>query len=205
MICNRLKKAINYLVAESQSAFVEGISMMHNILICHDLLSHYNRKNLPRFLLKIDLRKAYDMVSWEFLDEALERFGFLRKFRHLIMACVSSTKFLVKINGESHSFFEGRRGLRQGDPMSPLLFVLVIEYLSRILKIASRLPNLGYYPMCKPIKLTHIIFADDLMLFCKGNVSSVNRLMEVLNHFSAIANMDKSSIYLAGIDDNTKE
>nr|XP_016463101.1 PREDICTED: uncharacterized protein LOC107786164 [Nicotiana tabacum] len=118
-------------------------------------------------------------------------------------------KFSVKINGESHGFFEGMRGLRQGDPMSPLLFVLVMEYLSRILKIASRLPDFGYHPMCKPTKLTHISFADDLMLFCKGNVSSVNRLMEALNHFSAttglIANMDKSSIFLAGIDDNTKE
>lgn len=105
MICIRLKKAIKYLVAENQSIFVEGRSMMHNVLICHDLLRHYNRRTSPRCLLKIDLWKVYDMVNWEFLNEALEGFGFPRKFRYLIMTCVSSTKFFVKINEESHGFF----------------------------------------------------------------------------------------------------
>lgn len=71
MICSRLKPTISYIVAENQSSFVQGRSMMHNVLICHDLLRHYNRRTTPRCIMKIDLRKAYDMVSWEFLEEAL--------------------------------------------------------------------------------------------------------------------------------------
>uniref|UniRef100_A0A0V0IRY0 Putative ovule protein n=1 Tax=Solanum chacoense TaxID=4108 RepID=A0A0V0IRY0_SOLCH len=80
LICSRLKSVISSIVAENQSAFVQGRSMMHNVLICHDLLRHYNRMNVsPRCLMKIDLKKAYDMVSWDFLEEVLTGFGFPRK------------------------------------------------------------------------------------------------------------------------------
>ncbi|XP_060195392.1 uncharacterized protein LOC132624666 [Lycium barbarum] len=133
------------------------------------------RKNASsRCLMKIDLRKAYDMI-----------------------------------NGEGHGYFAGKRGLRQGDPISPLLFVLVMEYLSRCLKTMSNLPDFRFHLMCKSLQLTHLIFADDLMIFCKGNVSSVSRAMKALTHFSAatglVANMDKSSIFLAGVDDSTRD
>ncbi|XP_019253832.1 PREDICTED: uncharacterized protein LOC109232518 [Nicotiana attenuata] len=76
MICTRLRKAVLHIVEENQAAFVEGRSLVHNVLIFHDLLKHYNRKTSPRCLMKIDLRKAYDMVSWDFIDEAMRGFGF---------------------------------------------------------------------------------------------------------------------------------
>ncbi|XP_019266923.1 PREDICTED: uncharacterized protein LOC109244316 [Nicotiana attenuata] len=131
--------------------------------------------------VQIDLKKAYDMVRWEFLEEVLRGYGFPMPFIQLIMVCVRTTKFTVKVNGAGYRYFKGRRGLRQGDPMSPLLFVLVMEYLTR----------------------------DDLMLFCKGNSQSINRMLEVLNHFSAasglVANMEKSNIYLARMDEESKQ
>lgn len=201
VLCLRLKKILTSLVAENQAAFVEGRSLIHNVLICHDLLRHYNRKTSARCLMKIDLRKAYDMVSWKFIEEAMRGFGFPETFTKLVMSCVTTTKFSVKVNGEGHGYFEGQRGLMQGDPISPLLFVIVMEYLSRVLNKMSALPDFRFHPMCKGTKLTHLIFADDLMIFCKGNVSSVSRVMEALTHFSEVtglvANMDKSSIFLA--------
>ncbi|XP_060178152.1 uncharacterized protein LOC132608097 [Lycium barbarum] len=208
MLCSRLKEAVQYIVAENQAAFVQGRSMVHNILVCHDLLRHYNRKTTPRCLMKIDLRKAYDMVSWEFLEEALVGFGFPIKFIRLIIACVTTPKFTIKLNGEGFGYFEGKRGLRQGDPVSPLLFVLVMEYLSRVLKTMSMLLDFKFHPMCKSLKLNHLIFADDLMIFYKGEVKSVSRVKEALAHFSAttglVANMDKSCLFLAGMDDAEK-
>lgn len=121
------------------------------------------------------------------------------------MACVTSTKFSVKINGQGYGYFEGKRGLRQADPMSPLLFVLVMEYLSRTLKKMSELPDFKYHPMCKALKLTHLIFADDLIIFCKGDTRSIARVMKTLEHFSRVtglvANVDKSYIFLTGIDE----
>lgn len=100
------------------------------------------------------------------------------------MTCVSSTRYIVKVNGDGYGYFEGKRGLKQGDPMSPLLFVLVMEYLTRSLKKMRELPDFRFHPMCKSTKLTHLIFADDLMIFCKAHEKSITRVMEVLNPFS---------------------
>lgn len=159
--------------------------------------------------MKIDLRKAYDMVRWEFIEEMILGYGFPEKFIKLIMVCVTTTKFSLKVNGGNYGYFEGRRGLRQGDPISPLLFVMIMEYLSRILGKMSALPNFRFHPMCKKQKLTHLIFADDLMIFCKGNETSIKRVMETLKHFSETtgleANIDKSNLFIAGVDAATKE
>ncbi|XP_060216727.1 uncharacterized protein LOC132644165 [Lycium barbarum] len=99
---------------------------------------------------------------------------------------VATTKFSIKVNGDSFGYFEGKRGLRQGDPISPLLFVLVMEYLSRVLEKMAKLPDFRYHPMCKQQGLTHLVFADDLMIFCKGQTTFVRRIMEALMHFSEV-------------------
>nr|XP_016433942.1 PREDICTED: uncharacterized protein LOC107760411 [Nicotiana tabacum] len=207
ILCRRLKEAMSHIVTDNQSTFVQGRSMIHNILICHDLLRHYNRKTSPRCLMKIDLRKAYDMVSWEFLEEALRGYGFPEKFIRLVMTCVSTPKFTIKINGESQGYFDGQRGLRQADHVPHLLFVFVMEYLTRVLNCMSLLPD-KYHPMCKSLKLTRLIFANDLMVFCKGDEDSVNKALEALNHFSVatrlIANMDKSHMFVADVPDQVK-
>ncbi|XP_015159339.1 uncharacterized protein [Solanum tuberosum] len=97
LICSRLKIVVSHIVAKNQSAFVQGRSMMHNLLICHDLLRHYNRKNVsPRSFMKIDLRKAYDMVSWEFIEEVLGGFGFPEQSIKWIMLGVTTTIFSTK-------------------------------------------------------------------------------------------------------------
>lgn len=209
MICHRLKPIVENLVPDNQSAFVQDRSMVHNILICHDLLRHYNKKTSARCMMKIDLRKAYDIVSWEFLEEVMLGYRFPMKFVNAVMTCVTSTKFSVRVNGECNRYFKGKRGLRQGDHMSPLLFVLVMEYLSRTLKTMSNLNDFKLHPMCKTTRLTHLIFADDLMMFCKGNIKVVSRVMEALSHFSEVtgleANMEKSNIFIAGVDESTKD
>lgn len=88
--------------------------------------------------------------------------------------------------------------------MSLLLFVLVMEYLTRLLKSTNALPDFKFHSMCKHHQLTHFVFADDLIIFCKVNIKSVKRVMEALNHFSQasglVANMDKSSIFMAGVE-----
>lgn len=112
LLCSRLKKVLPYLVNQTPAAFVKGSSLVHNVLICHDRLRHYKRKTTPMCMMKIDLRKAYDMVSWEFMKEMLHGYGFPQKFFHLIMVCITSTKFSVRVNGNNYGYFEGKRGLR---------------------------------------------------------------------------------------------
>lgn len=171
-----LKQVLRYLVSETQAAFIKGRSLVHNVLICYDFMRHYGRKTSPRCMMKIDLKRAYDMVQWTFIRDLLSGLGFPPKFCDLVLPCVTTTKFSIRVNGDCHGYFEGKRGLRQGDPISLRLFVLVIEYLSRIMAKMGRLPDFRFHPMCKAQGLNHLIFEIDLMIFCKGYELSVKRV-----------------------------
>lgn len=125
---------MNNLVDENQDSVIQGRSMIHNVLICHDLLKQYYGKTYTKCLVKIDLKKAYDMVDWEFLEKVMMGFEFPEIFVRLVMTYVTSTSFSIKVNRESNGLFEGRRRLRQGDPTSPFLLVLVMEYLTKSIR-----------------------------------------------------------------------
>ena len=101
---------------------------MHNILLCLDLVKHYSRKNCaPSCLLKIDLCKAYDTKSWQFITEMLVVLKFPPTFIKIIMTCITSTSYVIMLNGIPTPIFRAKRGLRQEDPLSPLLFVIGME------------------------------------------------------------------------------
>ena len=108
---------------------------------------------------------------------------------------------MIMINGSPTPIFKARKGLRQGDPLSPLLFVLGMEYLSRLLKIVQG--SFNFHPRCKTIKLSHLCFADDLMLFCKGDILSVQVLCKCLDIFAHTSNLQANSskfaLYTTGV------
>ncbi|XP_074278168.1 uncharacterized protein LOC141601764 [Silene latifolia] len=204
ILCSRLSMVLPDIVSCSQGGFVKGRNIVDNVLICQDLVRLYNRKvAFPRCLIKIDLRKAYDTVEWEFIHQMLIALKFPTCFIKLIMICVSSPSYSLHVNGSTFGFFQGKRGLRQGDPLSPLLFTLVMEYLSRILHVVSLQDTFRFHPMCGHIKLNHLLFADDLLMFCKGNAASIMWLLRSFSTFSTASglclNRDKSDIYFNGV------
>lgn len=209
MLCNRLRKVLPKFIGESQCAFVEGRCIIQNVLICQKLTKGFGRKNnKPKCLMKIDLKKACDSVNWEFIEEMMAALQFPWKFIRWIMACVSSTSFSLMINGSLCRFFKGEKGLRQGDPISPLLFVICMEYLSRILKEVSRYQGFNFYQGCRLLKMCHMTFADDLILFCGGDYYSMFILLRGFATFSATsrleANKGKSEIYMTcNVDTDT--
>ena len=210
VLCGRLRQILPDLILENQGGFVHGRYIVHNIMVVQDLVKHYGRKDVkPSCLMKINLQKAYDTVDWNFLLQMLEQLGFPKKFVALIMECVTTPMFSLVINGSLHGFFKSKRGLRQGDPMSPLLFVICMEYLSRIFHQMSELPMFQFHPRCRDLKLTHLCFADDLILCCKGEFPSIYLLLQAFKLFSdssgLMANKQKSSIYCYGMaEDDVK-
>ncbi|GKA07497.1 RNA-directed DNA polymerase, eukaryota, reverse transcriptase zinc-binding domain protein [Tanacetum coccineum] len=180
---------------------------INNLLITQELLKGYNRKKgSQRCALKIDIAKAYDTVNWKFLENILGQFGFHEKLIRWVMTCVSSVAFSICVNGERFGYFKSGRGLRQGDPMSPYLFTLVMEVLTLMVqrKVANS-NHFKYHWGCKEIKLTQLCFADDLLMLCNRDYKYVEVLKEGLMEFSKasglIPNMNKSTIFFRSVKD----
>lgn len=162
-------------------------------------------KNLPGTILKLDLSKAYDRVSWLYLKMLLIPLGFNIGFIRWIMGCVTSTTFVVLINGAPSPFFKAERGLRQGCSLSPLLFLLVAEGLSKFLIEAVRRRELSELKLAPGLNLTHMSFVDDILLFCRGSRRDIDCLLRGLNLFKSatgmVINFHKSSVPCHGLLD----
>ncbi|KAK4383839.1 hypothetical protein Sango_3114300 [Sesamum angolense] len=203
IIRKRLRLVLDKLISPPQNAFVSGRSIGDNILLAQELFAGYNRQGLPmRCALKVDLRKAYDMVEWDFLSVVLQLFGFPGTFIRWVEECVTTPMFSVCINGNPHGFFKGSRGLRQGNPMSPFLFVMIMEVLQlMLLQLIDQNEGFSFHWRCKELGLFQLCFADDLLLFCKADVASVQVFRNALDEFAKLsglhANPQKSQLILS--------
>jgi hypothetical protein len=135
IIANRIKPILSRSLSAEQLGFLKGRQIQDAIGTAHECLHNIKKKKKYKSLiLKLDLQKAYDCIDWDLLRMILIQVGFGLQFTNWIMSCVSSSSFVVLINGEATNFFRSGRGLRQGCPLSPLLFILVLEGLSLLLK-----------------------------------------------------------------------
>ena len=138
VLVNRMKGVLPSVISDSQSAFVPGRMISDNVLMAFEVL-HY-LKNLGsgcnvQMAAKLDMSKAYDRVEWTYLKAILLKLGFHRNWVELLMACVTSATFAVMVNGEPHGYIKPTHGLRQGDPVSPYLFLLCAEGLSALIRL----------------------------------------------------------------------
>jgi hypothetical protein len=157
---------------------------------------------LKLWCLKLDLIKAYDHVDWGFLRLVLLQVGLSLEATDWILGCVTSANFVVLINGRPTNFFKSNRGLRQGCPLSPLLFLLVIEGLSRAIQEQVREKNIEGIVVARGLNITHLMFVDDVILFGSGNFEEWEAFKEVMDLFCKATGMDfspqKSSFLEAG-------
>ncbi|XP_012842887.1 PREDICTED: uncharacterized protein LOC105963064 [Erythranthe guttata] len=137
----------------------------------------------PNLILKMDKAKAYDRVHWRFLFHVLELIGFLVNLVDIIRRCVSSCQFSLLINGELTGYFTSSRALRQGDPLSPTLFVLAADYFSRGLDaLYSHCPSM-FYSTRGGIPISHLSYADDVMIFTSCHNFGLKKLRDFLDHY----------------------
>ena len=164
----------------------------------------------PGLLCKLDIEKAFDHVNWRFLTQVLERCGFSVKWRRWISFCLSMVHFSILINGTPHGFFGSSRGLRQGNPLSPLLFVLVMEAISRMLDKAVHEGRLSGFNVGasanRSLMVSHLLFADDSLIFCDANIDHMLILRMVLIWFKAVSglkvNLGKFELVAVGVVHN---
>ncbi|XP_039070447.1 uncharacterized protein LOC120217411 [Hibiscus syriacus] len=163
----------------------------------------------PRCSLKIVLHKAFDSIHWGFIFDILKTLNLPHTFIAWIEACFTQTRFSISFNGTLIGYFKGAKGLRQRDPLSPYLFVLAMNILSRMLNLAAERGIFGFHPKTRKIGLTHLSFADDLLIFCKGNIESVVGVLSILDQFYEVSrlklNSFKCEIFSAGIHARTIE
>ncbi|KAJ7009374.1 hypothetical protein NC653_000138 [Populus alba x Populus x berolinensis] len=205
IIVSRLKSVLNDIIGPAQSAFLPGRSISDAILLTQELMHNSHLSNGPsNCALKIDLRKAFDTVSWEFILAGLTTIALPQCMINWIKICISTAHYTINMNGELHGFFKSTRGLRQGDPLSPYLFVFAMEGLGGLLRNATQNTTFKYHWQCKQNSITHLCFADDLMLFCNADTTSVGILKSCLDKFSQLSGLNinhaKSFLYLFGVN-----
>uniref|UniRef100_A0A803QQ69 Reverse transcriptase n=1 Tax=Cannabis sativa TaxID=3483 RepID=A0A803QQ69_CANSA len=201
-LANRMKLSMDKVISENQSAFIKGRQIQDNAILGFESL-HCLKKgrfgNGKKMALKLDMSKAYDRVEWDFLAEMMKCLGYDDRWIAKVMGCVTTVTFSILLNGEARGHIVPKRGLRQGDPLSPFLFLICSEGLSCLLNEASRankIHGLRFGTMEK--RLTHLLYADDSLIFLDATAEEGVALKEVLRQYSAMSgqciNFNKSSL-----------
>ena len=174
ILSNRLKRHLPSLISETHSAFVAKRLITDNILIAQEVFHalQTNPSCKSKFVaIKTDMSKAYDRVEWSFLEALMRKMGFAVRWIAWIHLCISSVSYNVLINGEPKGNINPSWGLRQGDPLSPFLFIILTEALISQIQGAEsegRLTGLKIERDSPPI--SHLFFADDSLFFCKAEI-----------------------------------
>ena len=165
VLANRLKKFLPTLITEHQSAFTKSCLISDNVLVAfeslHSMQNHKSKKD-GYMAVKLDMSKAYDRVEWSFLEAIMRRMGFTERWIQLMMVGVKTVSYFVLVNGEPKGMIKPTRGIRQGDLLSPFLFLLCTEGLHGLFSQAVGQGEIHGFSLCKNgPKLTHLFFAND--------------------------------------------
>jgi hypothetical protein len=132
--------------------------------------------------LKLDMSKAYDLVEWAYVESIMRKMGFAERWISLVMECIRTVQFSVLIDGVPKGFINPTRGIRQGDPLSPYIFLLCAEGLSALLQKASSSGRLkGIQSSRGGPWISHLFFADDSLLFGQASITDCRKILDILN------------------------
>lgn len=187
-IVNRIKPLLPQITSSTQTSFVPGRQITDNIVIVQEVLHTMKRKHGAKsyMALKIDFKKAYDRLKWPFVRNTLLEMNFPILLVEVIMECISSPSMRVLWNGEPTEAFRPSRGIRQGDPLSPYLFILCMERLNQVIEeaIINGLWHPIYASRGGP-KLSNLCFADDIILFAEASLDQAPIINDCLQRFCA--------------------
>ncbi|WMV29916.1 hypothetical protein MTR67_023301 [Solanum verrucosum] len=203
ILAKRLKKVVNNLVNKHQMAFIKGRQIMDAALIASERVDSRLKGAEAGVMCKLDIEKAYDHVNWRFLLNTLNQMGFGEKWLKWIDFCIKTVKFTVLVNGEPVGFFGSERGLRQGNPLSPFLFILAMEGFDSMMRIALQNRWIKGFEIGNSrgeiMEVCHLQYADDTVIFCEPKVEQIGYIRMILTIFEASSslkvNWGKTSLF----------
>jgi len=203
VLTERVKKVLPTVIDDCQSTFLKNRGILDSVLMANEVIEDIRRRQQSGLCLKVDFEKAYDSVRWEFLYDMMRKMGFHMKWISWIQGCLESASISVLVNRSPTDEFKPKRGLRQGDPLAPFLFLIVAEGLTGLVRQAVKANLLsGLRIGRKEVELSILQFVDDTLFFCKDSFSNVVTLKAVLRVFEIASglkiNFHKSKI--AGIN-----
>ncbi|XP_071738779.1 uncharacterized protein [Rutidosis leptorrhynchoides] len=204
ILSNRLAKVIHKVIGAEQSAFLKGRNILDSVLIANEIIDELKRKKRKGLIFKVDFEKAFDCIEWDFLFNTMHYMGFGNKWISFIRACLSSSSISVLINGSPTDEFYPERGIRQGDPISPFLFIIVAGGLNILTKRVLSCGHLrGINVGNDNISVTHLQYADDTIFFgewSKRNAKHISKLLKCFEKISRLkVNFQKSKLYGVGV------
>ena len=203
-LANRIKKILPNIISEHQSAFTKSRLIFDNILVAfeslHSMQKHVGKEDY--MAIKLDMSKAYDKVEWSYLESVMRRVGFTERWITLLMLCVKTVSYSILVNGEPKGMIYPTRGIRQGDPLSPFLFLLCTEGLNGLINKATDKGDIKGYALCrKSPRLTHLLFVDDSLLFCRATIQECQQVLNILETYGRCSgqqiNKAKTTIFFS--------
>lgn len=184
VLANQLKPILPDLVSKTQSVFMSERLITYNVLIAYETLHCLKSKRSGRMgymALKLNMSKVYDHVEWDYLESIMAKMGFSNRWISLISSCIHIVTYLIMLNGQPHGLIKPSRGLRQGDPLSPYLFLLVTEGLHALFKMVEDDGDfMGVSLSLAGPRISHLLFADDSLIFCKATATECVKIQAIL-------------------------
>jgi len=190
VMAERIKKVLSFVIDESQLAFLKDRGILDSVLTANEMVEDLRRGGRRGLCLKVDFEKAYDSVRWEFLYDMLQKLGFHNRWIMWVKGCLKSATVLVLVNGSPTDEFIPSRGLRQGDPLAPFLFIVVAEDLAGLVRQAVKAHLLsGLKIGRKEVELSLLQFADDTLFLCEDSYANVVTLKAILRGFELASDL----------------
>ena len=204
-IANRLKTVLNKLINQDQKGFITGRYIGENIRVVYDVLFESKQQQIPGLLLSIDFQQAFDSISWKFIHKVLDYFNFGPSIKRWIKLFQTGVQSCILQNGFMSDFFYLQRGCRQGDPISPYIFILCVEVLGQMIRNSKDVK--GIVINNKEFKLSQ--YADDTQMFLDGSESSLKHALIILQKFYQMSglkiNLDKTkALWIGSMCNSTK-
>ncbi|PKA47714.1 putative mitochondrial protein [Apostasia shenzhenica] len=201
ILINRVKDVLSSLISQEQGAFVPGRGIANNCLLAQEIMQKLasSKSSTGYMSIKVDMEQAYDRMRWDFLQKLLQHFCFPDTWSKWALACVEAPRFALMINGQKSNWIEATCGFRQGCPLSPYLFILCSELLSLLInQHQNRDDLLGIRTTAHGPLITHLLFADDILMFAPATCRAVRILNSIFDTycswFGQKINKAKSSI-----------